>query len=144
MAYSIYDKFLTISDCKYYCKQVAKQTGLSMFDYFYDKHTETQLPGDFNIYHEFQCNHHYELWQIKFNLTKPKTIMKMGLNQYVLEHKELRFHLTIKGHSFLYICKFSHPQVVKPIRQQQDDDDNKDNNKLLYNIQDNGQLSFIL
>lgn len=106
MSYSIYDHFLPIMDCKYYCNQLAKKLNLSTFDYYYDKYTELQFPGDSNL-RSFAVFNQYEDWQIKFNLCKPATIKKMGIEEYVLKHKELRFHLTLKGFSFLYVCKFS-------------------------------------
>ena len=46
MSYSIYDSFLTITDCKYYCNQIAKKLNLNTYDYFYDKYSEMQFPGD--------------------------------------------------------------------------------------------------
>lgn len=106
MSYSIYEPFLTINDCKYYCNQIAKRLNLNVFDYFYDNRNQIQFPGDSNLYNfnVFKC---YEDWQIKFNLTRPKTIMKMGLDEYVFKYHELKFNLTIKGFSFLYICRFS-------------------------------------
>ena len=105
MSYSIYDSFLTVADCKYYCNQIAKKLNLNTYDYFYDKSSEIQFPGDSNIY-AFQDFKSYEDWRIRFNLTKPKTIKKLGLEEYVCKNKELVFNLTIKGMRFLYVCKF--------------------------------------
>lgn len=105
MSYSIYDSFLTITDCKYYCNQIAKKLNLNTYDYFYDKSSEIQFPGDSNI-RTFQDFKSYEDWRIRFNLTKPKTIKKLGLEEYVYKNKELVFNLTIKGIRFLYVCKF--------------------------------------
>ena len=106
MPYSIYDRFLTITDCKFYCNQISKRLGLSTFDYFFDKHNQIQFPGDSNL-RSFDAFKGYEDWRLKFNLTKPATIRKTGLDEYVLKNKELVFNLTIKGFSFVYICKFS-------------------------------------
>ena len=108
MAYSIYENFLTVADCKYYCNQLANKLNLSSYDYFYDKSSDIKFPGDSDIT-KFKLFQEYESWRIKFNLTKPKTIQELGLEEYVSKHKELRFNLTIKGLSFLYICKFSSP-----------------------------------
>ena len=105
MSYSIYDSFLTITDCKYYCNQLAKKLNLNTYDYFYDKSSEIQFPGDSNI-RTFQDFKSYEDWRIRFNLTKPKTIKKLGLEEYISKHHELAFNLTIKGFRFLYVCKF--------------------------------------
>ena len=105
MSYSIYDSFLTITDCKYYCNQIAKKLNLNTYDYFYDKYSEMQFPGDSNIY-AFQDFKSYEDWRIRFNLTKPNTIKKLGLEEYVYKNKELVFNLAIKGMRFLYVCKF--------------------------------------
>ena len=80
MSYSIYDSFLTVADCKYYCNQIAKKLNLNTYDYFYDKSSEIQFPGDSNI-KAFQDFKSYEDWRIRFNLT-------------------------IKGFRFLYVCKF--------------------------------------
>lgn len=106
MSTTIYDSFLTILDCKYYCNQIAKKLDLIMYDYFYDNLNQVKFPGDSNL-RNFDVFKYYEDWQIKFNLTKPKIIMKMGLDEYVSKNHELRFNLTIKGFSFLYVCKFS-------------------------------------
>lgn len=142
MAYSIYDSFLTVSDCKYYCNQLAKKLNLSTYDYFYDKYSEMQFPGDSNIY-AFEVLREYENWRIRFNLTKPKTIQKQGIEEYVSKNRELIFNLTIKGFRFLYVCKFSNNNK----------DDINDNpvhavlynkTKTVYVEEDSGQLSFIL
>lgn len=106
MSYSIYDHFLTIADCKYYCNQIAKRLNLTVFDYFYDKYNQIQFPGDSNIY-KFDAFRCYEDWRVRFNLTKPATIKKIGIDEYVSRHHELVFNLTIKGFSFVYVCKFS-------------------------------------
>ena len=136
MAYSIYDSFLTITDCKYYCNQLAKKLNLSTYDYFYDKSSEVQFSGDSNIY-AFQGFKSYEDWRIRFNLTKPKTIKKIGIEEYVSKNKELIFNLTIKGFRFLYVCKFSNPKEVTHAV--------LDNHtKTVYIEEDSGQLSFIL
>ena len=136
MAYSIYDSFLTVTDCKYYCNQLAKKLNLSTYDYFYDKYSEMQFPGNSNIY-AFQVFKLYEDWRIRFNLTKPKTIKKLGIEEYVSKNKELVFNLTIKGFRFLYVCKFSNPKEVTHAV--------LDNNtKTVYIEESNGQLSFIL
>ena len=136
MAYSIYDSFLTITDCKYYCNQLAKKLNLSTYDYFYDKYSEVQFSGDSNIY-AFQGFKSYENWRIRFNLTKPKTIKKLGIEEYVSKNKELVFNLTIKGMRFLYVCKFSNPKEVTHAV--------LDNHtKTVYIQEDSGQLSFIL
>ena len=136
MAYSIYDSFLTVTDCKYYCNQLAKKLNLSTYDYFYDKYSEMQFPGDSNIY-AFQVFKSYEDWRIRFNLTRPKTIKKMGIEEYVSKNKELIFNLTIKGFRFLYVCKFSNPKEVTHTV--------LDNyTKTVYVEESNGQLSFIL
>ena len=136
MAYSIYDSFLTVSDCKYYCNQLAKKLNLSTYDYFYDKYSEMQFPSDSNIY-GFEVLKEYENWRIRFNLTKPKTIKKMGIEEYVSKNKELIFNLTIKGFRFLYVCKFSNPKELTHAV--------LDNHtKTVYVEEDSGQLSFIL
>ena len=136
MAYSIYDSFLTITDCKYYCNQLAKKLNLSTYDYFYDKSSEVQFSGDSNIY-AFQGFKSYEDWRIRFNLTKPKTIKKIGIEEYVSKNKELIFNLTIKGFRFLYVCKFSNPKEVTHAV--------LDNHtKTVYIEEHSGQLSFIL
>jgi hypothetical protein len=106
MSYSIYDNFLTIADCKFYCNEVAKKLDLSVYDYFFDKHTHLKFPGDTDIY-SFEAFKQYQYWQVKFNLTKPGTIRKIGLDEYVSKHHELVFNLTIRGFSFVYICRFS-------------------------------------
>lgn len=124
MSYSIYDHFLTVADCKYYCKEVANRLNLKTFDYFFDKYSELQFPGDSNIY-AFDAFRGYQNWQIKFNLTKPATIKKMGLDEYVSKYHELKFNLTIKGMSFLYVCKFS------PIKEE-----------VIYVQEPSGQLAF--
>lgn len=140
MSYSIYDKFLTVSSCKHYCNQAAKRLNLITFDYFYDKRNELQFPGDSNI-KQFKEFRDYQDWQIKFNLCKPATIKKTGLDEYILKHRELTFHLTIKGYSFLYICKFSsnnHNEtdiingIVEPV------------SDVVYIEDEGGQLRFIL
>lgn len=131
MSYSIYDSFLTISDCKYYCNQVAKRLNLTVFDYFYDKYNGLQFPGDADIYKfdTFKC---YETWRVRFNLTKPATIKKIGLDEYVSKHHELTFNLTIKGFSFIYVCKFSannhNNEELEPVT--------------LFTEEPNGQLAF--
>ena len=136
MSYSIYDKFLTVSDCKYYCNQLAKKLNLNIYDYFYDKYSEMQFSGDSNIY-AFHVFKSYEGWRIRFNLTKSNTIKKMGIEEYVSKNKELVFNLTIKGFRFLYVCKFSNPKEVTH--------GVVDNNtKTVYIEESNGQLSFIL
>ena len=136
MAYSIYDKFLTVADCKYYCNQIAKKLDLSTYDYFYDKSVDMKFPGDSNI-RTFQAFYPYEDWRIKFNLTKPKTIKKLGIEEYVSKHHELTFNLTIKGFRFLYVCKFSNPkEITHGIVY--------NNTKTVYIEEDSGQLSFIL
>jgi hypothetical protein len=140
MAYSIYDKFLTITDCKYYCNQAAKRLNLSTFDYFFDKYNGIQFPGNANL-RNFEAFKPFEDWQIKFNLTKPATIRKMGLDEYITKYHQLIFNLTIRGFSFVYICKFSEPNhneetiphaVVEPTT------------CVLYREEPNHQLAFIL
>lgn len=137
MSYSIYDSFLTIADCKYYCKQIAQKLNLDVYDYFYDNHTQTQFPGDSNIYgfNSFRC---YESWKIKFNLTKPKTIKKMGLDEYVSKNHELVFNLTIRGFSFVYVCHFSAKNQNETIKGYVDMNNN------LYIEETDGQLCFSL
>ena len=141
MAYSIYDKFLTITDCKYYCNQLAKRLNLSVFDYFFDKYNQLQFDGDSNL-RSFEVFKDYEDWRLKFNLTKPATIKKTGLEEYVLKNKELVFNLTIKGFSFMYICKFSannHDEtsdnivygIIEPV------------SNVLYKEETNGQLAMV-
>lgn len=139
MSYSIYDSFLTIADCKYYCKQVASRLNLNVYDYFYDNRNKIKFPGDSNI-RNFEDFKSYEDWRVRFNLACPKTIKKIGLDEYVTRKHELKFNLTIKGYSFLYICRFSDPNyneniinaVVEP------------NNNIAYIEEDDHQLSFIL
>ena len=140
MAYSIYDSFLTIQDCKYYCNQVANKLNLKTYDYFYDKSCDTKFDGDSNIYN-FKVLQSYESWRIRFNLTKPKTIMKLGLDNYISKNKELVFNLTIKGFSFIYVCKFYNDQDI--INNSLTSDLNTNNSYTLY-VKSNGQLSFIL
>lgn len=106
---SIFDKFQTVASCKYYTKQVADKLNLDTFDYFWDGSSETQFPGNSDIY-KFEEFRYEQPWKIKFNLTKPKTIMKIGLEEYVSKYKELAFNLTLKGHRFLYIVKFYEKQ----------------------------------
>lgn len=134
MSYSIYDSFLTIQDCKFYCKEVAKRLNLTTFDYFLDKHTQLQFPGDSNLY-TFKDFQNYEPWRIRFNLTKPKTISKMGLDEYVSKNHELVFNLTIKGYSFIYVCKFHAKNQNETIKGYVDKQDN------LYIEEPTGQLT---
>lgn len=137
MSYSIYDSFLTVSDCKYYCKQIAKRLGYSIYDYFYDNYTETTFPGDSNLYN-FKVFKSYEQWRIRFNLTQPRTIARIGIDEYVSKNRELKFNLTIKGFSFIYVCKFSIPNEIKH--------GTVDNNTQTLYIEDSktGQYSFML
>lgn len=137
MANSIYDSFLTVTDCKYYCNQVARRLNLSTFDYFFDKYNQIQFDGDSNL-RSFEVFKDYEDWRLKFNLTKPKTIKKMGLDEYVSKHHELVFNLTIKGFSFVYVCKFSDPNhnkiiigTVDPVT------------SVVYKEETNGQLAMV-
>lgn len=134
MSYSIYDSFLTVADCKYYCKQIANRLDLNTFDYFFDKYSELQFPGDSNI-RSFEAFRGYEDWRLRFNLTKPATIKKMGLDEYVSKNKELVFNLTIKGFRFLYVCKFSekNPNVNTDVY-----------NTLYIEDTDTGQMRFVL
>jgi hypothetical protein len=131
MSYSIYDKYLTVADCKYYCKQIANRLDLNTFDYFFDKYSELQFPGDSNI-RTFDAFHEYEDWRLKFNLTKPATIKKMGLDEYVSKKHELVFNLTIKGFRFLYVCKFSKKH------------EDKNDDTLYIEEKDTGQMCMLL
>ena len=106
MANSIYDSYLTINSCKYYCNQLASKLNLTTYDYFYDNRNHIKFSGDSDI-KEFKVFKNYESWQVKFNLAKPATVKKLGLEEYISKYHKLEFHLTIKGFSFLYICKFS-------------------------------------
>lgn len=106
MSYSIYDSFLTIQECKYYCNQTAAKLNLTTYDYFYDKSAEIKFPGDSSL-RSFKVFNEYEEWRLRFNLTKPATIKKLGLEEYISKYHELSFNLTIKGFRFLYVCKFS-------------------------------------
>ena len=137
MSCSIFDKFLTVAGCKYYCNQIASRLNLRTFDYFYDKRNCIQFPGDSNIY-SFKEFREYEKWRIRFNLTRPATIKKAGLDEYVLSHKELTFNLTIKGYSFVYVCKFSQPNCNEIKHGYLDD-----NTKSIYIEEANGQYSFL-
>lgn len=135
MAYSIFDKFLTVADCKYYCNQIATRLNLNTYDYFYDKGSETKFPGN-SVISSFAEFRQYEKWKIKFNLNRPATIKKMGLDEYVLRYHELSFHLTIRGYSFIYVCKFSNPKQIE--RGKLDD-----NTKTIYIEETGGQYSFL-
>ena len=106
MATSIFDKFLTVKDCKYYCNEVAKRLDLDVFDYFYDKYNKVQFPGDSNIYN-FEKFRYYEPSRITFILNNMNIIMKTGLDEYVSKKRELIFRLAIKGYQFMYTCKFT-------------------------------------
>lgn len=135
MSYSIYDQFLTHSNARYYCEQIAKELNLDIYDYFYDNYTEQKFPGESDIYKfkAFQC---YDTYRIKFNLCKPKTIMKTGLNAWVLKTMELRFHLTIKGFSFVYVVKFSSKKAAHTVPNDIPGD--------LYVQEESGQMCMIL
>lgn len=106
MPVTVFDKFLTQEQCKSICMDIAKRNNLDMFDYIYDNHTEIQFPGDVDVC-TFKALENYELWQIKFNLAKPKTVLRLGVDEFVRLNQELRFHLTIRGFSLLYVCKFT-------------------------------------
>lgn len=140
MSYSIYESFLTLEDCIYYCKQVAARLNLTTYEYFYDNrikkkfnaikkdedgNVKLRIDNTAKFLNEFAVFKDYELYRIKFNLTKPKTIMKMGLDAYVAEKKELKFNITIKGYSFLYAVEFHE-------------------SKPLYIIEDSGQMCMLL
>lgn len=105
---SIFDKFLTVQHCDYYANQVAKKLNLKTYSYYWDNSSQTQIPSSSNILN-WGVLKSYEPWRIKFNLTKPKTIMKMGLEEYVSKNHELRFNLAIKGFSILYVIQFYNP-----------------------------------
>lgn len=135
---SIFKQFLTVSDCKYYCNQVAAKLNYNTQDYFYDKNTNQQYPGDANIYN-YNMFYNYESWRIKFNLAKPKTIQNIGLEQYVSENKMLVFYLTIKDFSFIYVCKFIDPKLEETIQQETYVKDN-----VVYKPEANGQYKFML
>lgn len=135
---SIFKQFLTVSDCKYYCNQIAAKLNYEVQDYFYDKNTNQKYPGDFNIYN-YNMFYYYEPWRIKFNLTKSKTIQNIGLEQYVSENKILVFNLTIKDFRFVYICRFIDPKLEETIKEETYVKDN-----VVYKPEDNGQYRFIL
>lgn len=138
MSYSIYDSFLTINDCKYYCNQIAKKLNLNIYDYFYDKRNQLKFSGDSDIY-KFEDFRYYENWRVRFNLTKPKTIKRIGLDEYISKNHELVFNLTIKGFSFVYVCHFSSGNSNETINGIIDS-----NTNVLYKEETNGQLCFIL
>lgn len=103
---TIYDNYLHINTVKAFCADIAERNNYAMYDYFWDNHTETKFPGDSDIY-SFKVLEEYDVWQIKFNLSKAKTVRHVGLYEYVNKYRELVFHLTIKGYQFLYICVFN-------------------------------------
>lgn len=109
MPVTVFDKFLTPIQCKSLCTEIAKRNNMELFDYYYDNQTELQFSGDCDIC-TFRALENYELWQIKFNLARPKTVLRLGVDEYIRTHQELRFHLTIRGFSLLYVAKFSHKE----------------------------------
>lgn len=103
---TIYDNYLHINTVKAFCADIAERNNYAMYDYFWDNHTETKFPGNSDIY-SFKVLEEYDIWQIKFKLSKFKTVRHVGLDEYVNKYRELVFHLTIKGHQFLYVCVFN-------------------------------------
>lgn len=136
---TIFDKFLTVQHCNYYAKQVATKLNLKTYSYYWDNSSQTQLPGDSNILN-WNALKSYEPWRIKFNLTKSKTIMKMGLEEYVSKNHELRFNLAIKGFSIIYVIQFYNPKDDGSLNAVIDE-----NTKCLYSEDKlTGQLTMVL
>ena len=111
---TIFDSYLHINTVKAFCADIAKRNNYAMYDYFWDNHTETKFPGNSDIY-SFRVLEEYDIWQIKFNLSKSKTVRHVGLDEYVNKYRELVFHLTIKGHQFLYVCTFNPAPIEQDV-----------------------------
>ena len=88
---TIFDSYLHINTVKAFCADIAKRNNYAMYDYFWDNHTETKFPG------------------------KSKTVRHVGLDEYVNKYRELVFHLTIKGHQFLYVCTFNPAPIEQDV-----------------------------
>lgn len=152
---SIYYPFLPLEHCVTYCKQVAERLNLATYDYFYDNRIKKQfstvkkddagnviltIDNTEKFRREFKVFGEYDPFYIKFKLAKPKTIMKMGLDEYVAKNRELRFHINMTGFSFLYTVEFYEPtveevSVIAPVIEVPDD---------LYTIDKTGQMCMVL
>jgi hypothetical protein len=110
---------LTIDECKNYCKYLASKYNYKIYEYFYNNDTHVndfvgkKFAGNVNIY-EFKFLEYYARYRkdkIVFKLVDANKIIK-DTKGYLESHKELTFHLALKGFSFLYICEFR----AKPVK----------------------------
>ena len=107
---SIFDKYLSLNDCGYYIKRTADVLGLQTYCYYWDNKNKIKIPSEKNI-HTWSDFRYMEAWRITFNLSKPKTIAKVGLEQYVSKHHELVFKLNMPHYSIVYVAKFYKPKT---------------------------------
>lgn len=133
----IFIPYRPVENYKAYCKQLAKDLEFTIYDYYFDNLNKLQFPSNSDIY-KFKEFRQYDWRKIQFKLTNATTIQRMGLQEYVRKNRELVFNLTIKGYSFLYVCKFSPENDMRH--------GHVDNDTKIVYAEDNrtGQLSFVL
>ena len=103
---SIYDKFLSIRACNYYCNQIAQKLNLTVsYSYFFDNHTKKQ----YKTIRDCQSLSKYSDNSLKFNLSS--SIRNMGAEQYVEKHHKIVFYLMVTGFCISYTVKFSPKKV---------------------------------
>ena len=138
MANSIFDQWLSLKDCKDYCKLEAEKLGLKIEDFFEDNINKLKFAGNSNIYN-FAAFRDYSEKQLSFKLVNMSKVKETGLDEYVKEHKLLRFHLRLKGFSFCYSCSFSAQEREIKIQEQKD---NAPDVSSKYRVEPSGQLAW--
>lgn len=136
---SIYDKFLSIRACNYYCNQIAQKLNLTVsYSYFFDNRTKKR----YKAIRDCQALSKYSDNSLKFNLSSP--IRNMGAEQYAAKHHKIVFYLMVTGFCISYTIKFSPKKVVEnhnePVVHKAVVDSYT---SVLYIEETNGQLSMV-
>lgn len=114
---SIFEEKIYSSQVKNACRDIADEYGYAVSFNYYDKTTKLNYPGDIKLGSLFT---NYNVDDLKFTLSDSKRIKK-GVCNYIDTQGEIIFHLALKGHQFLLVCKFT-PDVVNTQVDNNDDE----------------------
>lgn len=136
MTNELFSNFIKPEHIDYYTNQLASKLNLKTKSYFTDKLTGNHYES-VSQFHNIDWVRRLDYYRRTFRLTKAKSIMKTGLEDYVLVNRKLVFNLTVTGRSFIYTVEFYNPDETTPAF--------VGDNNIVY-AEDNctHQLSFIL
>jgi hypothetical protein len=125
---TIFERQAYSSEIKNVCSDIANEYGYTVDFHYYDKPSKTNYSGDTKLGSLFS---NYNVDDLKFTLSDSKRV-KRGVCDYIDTKGEIIFHLALKGHQFLLVCKFT-PDVVNT---QVKYDEDKYNEALILLLED--------